>query len=84
MHREDKNPEILLNLVRLIENGTKHKVKILRSDNKIKFKNSIVEKFCRYKSITQQCSTLVTPQQNDVMERKDKTLIEAGRTMLEK
>ena len=42
-----------------------------------------MEEFCKYKGIIQQFSTPRTPQQNGVVERKNRTLIEAGRTMLE-
>lgn len=45
MHKKDEAPEILLDYVRLIETGTRHKFKILRSDNESEFKNSVMEKF---------------------------------------
>ncbi|KAK1357060.1 hypothetical protein POM88_050316 [Heracleum sosnowskyi] len=83
LHRKDETPEILLDHVRMIETTTKYKVKILRSDNGTEFKNSKMEEFCKYKGIIQQFSAPGTPQQNGVVERKNKTLIEAGRTMLE-
>ena len=41
-----------------------------------------MDDICRYKGISQQFSAPRTPQQNGVVERKNKTLIEAGRTML--
>ena len=83
MHRKDETPEILLDHVRMIETGSSYKVKILRSDNGTEFKNSKMEEFCKYKGIVQQFSAPGTPQQNGVVERKNRTLIEAGRTMLE-
>ena len=49
----------------------------------LEFKNSQMNEFCKYKGISHQFSTPGTPQQNGVVERKNKTLIEAGRTMLE-
>ena len=58
-------------------------MKILRSDNGTEFKNSKMEEFCKYKGIQQQFSASGTPQQNGVVERKNRTLIEAGRTLLE-
>ncbi|KAK1397946.1 hypothetical protein POM88_007809 [Heracleum sosnowskyi] len=83
LHRKDETPEVLLDHVRMIETTTKYKVKILRSDNGTEFKNSKMEEFCKYKGIIQQFSAPGTPQQNGVVERKNRTLIEAGRTMLE-
>ena len=42
-----------------------------------------MEEFCKYKGISQQISAPGTPQQNGVVERKNRTFIEVGRTMLE-
>lgn len=83
MHRKDETPKILLDHVRQIENGSKHKFKILKSDNGTKFKNSKMEKFFKYKEIIQQFFALGTPQQNGVVEMKNRTSTEAGKTMLE-
>ena len=83
LHRKDETSDILMDHVKLIETGTSYKVKILRSDNGTEFKNSEVEDFCRNKGISHQFSAPGTPQQNGVVERKNRTLIEAGRTMLE-
>ncbi|GJT87601.1 ribonuclease H-like domain-containing protein [Tanacetum coccineum] len=46
------------------------------------FKNSEVIEFCGLKGIKREYSNARTPQQNGVAERKNKTLIEAARTML--
>ena len=79
---KDETTAILLDHVRLIETDD-FKVKILRSDNGTEFKNSAMEEFCKHKGIRQQFYAPGTPQQNEVVERKNRTLIEAGRTMLE-
>nr|GEV89123.1 reverse transcriptase domain-containing protein [Tanacetum cinerariifolium] len=65
-----------------IENQMNHKVKIIRCDNGTKFKNSIMNEFCEIKGIRREFSIARTPQQNVVAERKNRTLIEAVRTML--
>ena len=83
LFKKDETPEILLEHVKLMENGSTHKVKILRSDNGTEFKNSQMNEFCKHKGISHQFSAPGTPQQNGVVERKNRTLIEAGRTMLE-
>ena len=83
LFKKDETPEILLEHVKLLENGSSHKVKILRSDNGTEFKNSHMNEFCKFKGISHQFSAPGTPQQNGVVERKNRTLIEAGRTMLE-
>ncbi|GJV27223.1 ribonuclease H-like domain-containing protein [Tanacetum coccineum] len=65
-----------------IENLVDKKVKIIRSDNGTEFKNHVMDEFCREKGIKREYSVARTPQQNGVAERKNRTLIEAARTML--
>ncbi|GKA03878.1 putative ribonuclease H-like domain-containing protein [Tanacetum coccineum] len=73
---------ILQNFIRQIENQLSHKVKIIRSDNGIEFKNRDMLEFCGYNGIKQEYSNARTPQQNGVAKRMNMTLIEAARTML--
>ncbi|GJV04438.1 putative ribonuclease H-like domain-containing protein [Tanacetum coccineum] len=51
-------------------------------DNGTEFKNRVMLEFCGKKGIKQEFSNARTPQQNGVAERKNRTLIEAARTML--
>ncbi|GKC37227.1 putative ribonuclease H-like domain-containing protein, partial [Tanacetum coccineum] len=51
-------------------------------DNGTEFKNSEMNQFCEMKGIKREFSVARTPQQNGVAERKNRTLIEAARTML--
>ncbi|GKC33263.1 putative ribonuclease H-like domain-containing protein, partial [Tanacetum coccineum] len=46
------------------------------------FKNSEMDEFCGQKRIKREYNVAKTPQQNGVAERKNRTLIEAARTML--
>jgi transposase InsO family protein len=55
----------------------------VRSDNGIEFKNTCVEEFLSEEEIKHEFSVPYTPQQNGVVERKNRTLIEAARTMLD-
>ncbi|GJX59778.1 putative ribonuclease H-like domain-containing protein, partial [Tanacetum coccineum] len=65
-----------------IENLVDKKVKIIRCDNGTKFKNRVMSEFCEKKGIKREFSVARTPQQNGVAKRKNRTLIEAARTML--
>ncbi|GJV20611.1 putative ribonuclease H-like domain-containing protein [Tanacetum coccineum] len=65
-----------------IENQINHRVKIIRCDNGTEFKNKEMNQFCEMKGIKREFSVARTPKQNGVAERKNKTLIEATRTML--
>ncbi|GJZ65678.1 putative ribonuclease H-like domain-containing protein [Tanacetum coccineum] len=65
-----------------LENQLSHNVKIIRCDNGTEFKNHAMNEFCAKKGIKREFSVARTPQQNGVAERKNRTLIEAARTML--
>ncbi|GJW91392.1 ribonuclease H-like domain-containing protein [Tanacetum coccineum] len=65
-----------------IENLIDQRVKVIRCDNGIEFKNRVMNQFCKMKGIKREFSVARTLQQNGVAERKNKTLIEAARTML--
>ena len=54
----------------------------IRSDNGTEFKNAVMKDFCEEKEIIHEFSTPKTPQRNGVVKRKNRTLIEAARTML--
>ncbi|MGI4673391.1 hypothetical protein ACR2XN_28405 [Klebsiella pneumoniae] len=54
----------------------------IRSDNGTEFKNSVMREFCEEKGIMHEFSAPRTPQQNGVVERKNRTLFEAARTLL--
>nr|GEV22370.1 hypothetical protein [Tanacetum cinerariifolium] len=78
----DETPEIHKNFIAGIENQMDHKVKLIKRDNGTEFKNRIMNEFYEMKGIRREFSTARTPQQNGVAERKNRTLIEAARTML--
>jgi transposase InsO family protein len=59
------------------------KLKKIRSDNGTEFKNTQVEDFLDEEGIKHECLAHYTPQQNGVDERKNRTLIEMARTMLD-
>ncbi|GJZ55039.1 putative ribonuclease H-like domain-containing protein [Tanacetum coccineum] len=79
---KDETSGILKTFITGIENQINHKVKIIRCDNGTEFKNNDMNQFCGMKGIKREFSVARTPQQNGVAERKNRTLIEAARTML--
>ncbi|GJW56536.1 putative ribonuclease H-like domain-containing protein [Tanacetum coccineum] len=79
---KDETSEILKNFIKEIENLVDKKVKIIRCDNGTEFKNKVMDDFCREKGIKREYSVARTPQQNGVAKRRNRTLIEAARTML--
>nr|GEZ52690.1 putative ribonuclease H-like domain-containing protein [Tanacetum cinerariifolium] len=67
---------------RMVENQNDVKVKQTRTDNGTEFRNHKLESFSDEKGISQNFSSPYTREQNDVTEKKNRTLIEAARTML--
>nr|GEY50940.1 hypothetical protein [Tanacetum cinerariifolium] len=66
----------------MVENQNDVKVKQIRTDNETEFRNHKLESFCDKKEISQNFSSPYTPEQNGVAKRKNRTLFEAARTML--
>ncbi|KAI3510751.1 hypothetical protein L1887_17885 [Cichorium endivia] len=56
--------------------------KKIRSDNGTEFNNKQIEEFLASKGIEHNFSAPYTPQQNGVVERRNRTLVEAARSML--
>jgi hypothetical protein len=59
------------------------RIKKVRSDNETEFKNSQIEGFLEEEGIRHELSSPCTPQQNGVVERKNRTLLDMARTMLD-
>jgi hypothetical protein len=66
----------------LVENEKETKIKCLRSDNGGEFTSKYFDIFYEIHGIKRQFSTARTPQQNDIAERKNRTVQEVARTML--
>ncbi|GJV83936.1 putative ribonuclease H-like domain-containing protein [Tanacetum coccineum] len=79
---KDETSGILKSFITRIENLVDHKVKVIRYDNRTEFKNREMNQFYEMKGILRQFSIARTPKQNGVAERRNRTLIEAARTML--
>jgi transposase InsO family protein len=58
-------------------------LKVIRTDNGTEFRNASFDEFCLEHRIDQQFSAPCIPQQNGVMERKNCTLVEMARMMLD-
>jgi transposase InsO family protein len=79
---KDQTFQALKEFMALIENQLNKKIKSIRYDNGTEFKNAQLIELCGQKGIKRDYSTPRTPQQNGVAERKNRTLIEAARSML--
>ncbi|KAI3727128.1 hypothetical protein L1987_66937 [Smallanthus sonchifolius] len=66
----------------MVEKQTERKVKKLRSDSGLEFCNAEFNKFCKEQGISRHLTVPGTPQQNGLVERMSKTLLERVRCML--
>ena len=65
------------------QNEFKVKLKKIRSGNRKEFDKKNIEAYCDEVGIKHEVSATYTPQQNSVVERKNRTLIALVRTMLD-
>lgn len=68
--------------VNLAKNQTQHSIKVLRSDNGTEFVNKQLSEFYADLGIKQQTTVPYTPEQNGTVERENRTIVEAARTLL--
>ena len=66
----------------LIENHLENRIKTLRSDNDGEYTSKEFEAFCKEAGIKRELTTPYNPQQNGVVERKNRTIMEAVKTMI--
>ncbi|KAD6118823.1 hypothetical protein E3N88_10094 [Mikania micrantha] len=82
LHSKGEVAKAIINFVLYAEKQYSIPIKCVRSDNGTEFRNHILDEFYMSKGIQRQYSIPRTPEQNGVVERKNRTLIEAARTML--
>ncbi|KAI3715061.1 hypothetical protein L6452_22027 [Arctium lappa] len=82
LRTKDETSGLIKSFILRIENQTNQRLKVIRSENGTEFKNLDLNTFCEEKGIERQYSAPRTPQQNGVAERRNRTLIEAARSLL--
>lgn len=79
MHHKSKTRALLIHFINLVETQFGKRVKMVRSDNGPEFKCA---QFYSSKGILQQTSCITTPQQNGIVERKHRYLLNMARALL--
>ncbi|GJU28003.1 integrase, catalytic region, zinc finger, CCHC-type containing protein [Tanacetum coccineum] len=77
-----KAPEEIKTFLKRITVLLQALVIIVRTDNGTEFKNQELQEYFKSVGISHQASSVCTPQQNRVVERRNRMLVEAARTML--
>jgi hypothetical protein len=83
LQEKSHTQETLKGFLRRAQNEFGLRIKKIRSDNGTEFKNSQIEGFLEELGIKHEFSSLYTSQQNGVVERKNRTLLDMARTMLD-
>nr|GFC57866.1 integrase, catalytic region, zinc finger, CCHC-type, peptidase aspartic, catalytic [Tanacetum cinerariifolium] len=78
----DETPEVLIDFLRLVQKGLQAQVRVVRTDKGTEFLNQTLHAYFAAEGILHQMSVARTPEQNGVVERQNRTLVEAARTML--
>ncbi|KAJ9542601.1 hypothetical protein OSB04_029107 [Centaurea solstitialis] len=82
LRSKDGASDIIISFIRNVQVRLQLPVQVIRTDNGTEFKNRKLDSFLDSIGITHTFSAARTPQQNGVVERKNRTLVEAARTML--
>jgi hypothetical protein len=83
LQEKSQTQETLKGFLRQAQNEVGLRIKKIRNNNGTEFKNSQIEGFLEDEGIKHEFSSPYTPQQNGVVERKNRTLLDTARTMLD-
>nr|GFB40963.1 hypothetical protein [Tanacetum cinerariifolium] len=82
LRSKDETPEVLIDFLRLVQKGLQAQVRGVRTDKGTEFLNQTLHAYFVGEGILHQTSVARIPEKNDVVERRNRTLVEAARTML--
>nr|GFB14521.1 hypothetical protein [Tanacetum cinerariifolium] len=79
---KDETTEVLIDFLKLVQRGLQAQVRVVRTDKGSEFLNQTLHAYFAAEVIHHQTSIARTPEQNGVVKRWHRTLVEAARTML--
>ncbi|GJW84046.1 retrovirus-related pol polyprotein from transposon TNT 1-94 [Tanacetum coccineum] len=79
---KDEAPDFIIKFLKMIQVRLNALVRNIRTDNETEFVNQTLCSYYESVSISQETSVARSPQQNGVIERRNRTLVEATRIML--
>ncbi|GKA90532.1 retrovirus-related pol polyprotein from transposon TNT 1-94 [Tanacetum coccineum] len=79
---KDEAPDFIIKFLKMIQVRLNATVRNIRTDNGTEFVNQTLRDYYEQVGISHETSVARTPQQNGVVERRNRTLVEAARTML--
>ncbi|GJV00586.1 retrovirus-related pol polyprotein from transposon TNT 1-94 [Tanacetum coccineum] len=82
LRSKDETPGVLIDFLTLVQRGLHAQVTTVQTDKGTEFLNKTLHAYFAKEGIRHETSTARTPEQNGVVERRNRTLVEAARTML--
>ncbi|GKE65857.1 retrovirus-related pol polyprotein from transposon TNT 1-94 [Tanacetum coccineum] len=82
LRSKDDAPDFIIKFLKMIQVRLKTPVQRIRTDNRTEFVNQTLREYYEKVEISHETSIARSPQQNGVVERRNRTLIEAACTML--
>nr|GFA09989.1 retrovirus-related Pol polyprotein from transposon TNT 1-94 [Tanacetum cinerariifolium] len=82
LRSKDETPMFIIKFLKMIQVRLNVPVRRIRTDNGTEFVNQTLRDYYEEVGISHETSVARSPQQNGVVERRNRTLIEAARTML--
>ncbi|GJX75466.1 retrovirus-related pol polyprotein from transposon TNT 1-94 [Tanacetum coccineum] len=82
LRSKDEAPDFIIKFLKMIQVRLKVPVRRIRTDNGTEFVNQTLHEYYEKVGISHETSIARSPQQNGVVERRNRTLIEAADTML--
>nr|GEV56064.1 ribonuclease H-like domain-containing protein [Tanacetum cinerariifolium] len=82
LRSKDETPKVVIKFLKQIQVGLNKTVRFIRTNNGTEFVNHDLTHYYESVGIFHEKSVLRTPQQNLVVKRRHRTLVEAARTML--
>ncbi|GJR65449.1 retrovirus-related pol polyprotein from transposon TNT 1-94 [Tanacetum coccineum] len=82
LRSKDETPGVLIDFLTLVQRGLHAQVTTVRTDKGTEFLNKTLHAYFAKEGIRHETSTARTPEQNGIVERQNRTLVEAARTML--
>ena len=79
---KSKTSQVINEFIKHIELSLKKNVRKIKSDNGAEFKNKVLDTFFANKGISHNFSSPYTTQKNGVVEKRNRSLCKAARTML--
>ncbi|GJT22147.1 putative ribonuclease H-like domain-containing protein [Tanacetum coccineum] len=82
LRSKDETLDVLIDFLKLVQRGLHAQVRTVRTNKGTEFLNKTLHAYFAQEGIEHQTSVARTPEQNGIVERRNRTLVEAARTML--